>query len=373
MNEINLNCGIYQIRNIVTNVCYTGQSMRLKIRPREHWQELKNNKHKNSHLQNSYNKHGRDNFVFEILIYCAPDDMIHYEQLFYDIDKARGLSYNIRESVDSNKGFHHSDETKKMLSYISKNMSNETRERIRKTSTGRTHSLDTIKKMSGKNNHRYGKSPSKETKAKRLENMPDQNGKNNPFYGKKHTEKSKELMRRNQIDRSGENNPNITKKETVLNIFQHLRNGTNVGIIARKLKIDRHIVSKVKNGFYNEIYNLPDIEWNIIPENTIKKELILKVINMLDNGFTQKNISNKLNICIRTIYRVKKGFYDDIYSLPKRKWDTAPHIVEKSIILQIINMLDKNIPQKDIAFEMGVCLKTVRRVKQGFYNDVYNL
>jgi len=321
MEKINKNCGVYQIRNIITNVCYDGQSINLKGRPGQHWNNLKYNRHKNSHLQNSYNKYGRDSFVFEILIYCAPKDLTYYEQLFCDIDKSHRLSYNIRDCVDSNKGL----------------------------------------------------KPTEETKAKRLKNMPDQSGKNNPFYGKKHTEETKKLMCKNQMDQSGENNPNITKKEIVLNIFQMLKNGTNVGIIAKKLKIDRHIVSRVKNGFYNKIYNLPDTEWNIIPKSTIEKKVILKVINMLENGFIQKDISKKLGICTRTIYMVKKGFYNDIYNLPEKKWDTNPHIIEKDIILQIIDMLDKNIQQKDIAFEMDVCLKTVRRAKQGFYNDTYNL
>ena len=288
MKKINLNCGVYQIRNIITRYCYTGQSIHLKSRPNDHWSKLKNNKHDNSHLQKSYNKHGKDNFVFEILMYCAPEELTLYEQLFYDINKSHNLSYNIRECVDSNKGFHHTEETKKMLSHIAKNISNETREKMRKANAGRTHSSETIKKLSGKNNHNYGKSPSKETKAKRLKNMPDQNGKNNPFYGKCHTEKSKRLMRKNHKDSSGKNSPNIIKKEIILRVVQMLENGMNVMAIARELKIGRSIVSKVKNGGYNSIYNLPDIEWNLVYENMIKKEIILKIIDMLDGGFTQK-------------------------------------------------------------------------------------
>jgi len=30
MGKINKNCGIYQVRNIVTMVCYSGQSIHLK-------------------------------------------------------------------------------------------------------------------------------------------------------------------------------------------------------------------------------------------------------------------------------------------------------------------------------------------------------
>ena len=45
----------------------------------------------------------------------------------------------------------------------------------------------------------------------------------------------------------------------------------------------------------------------------------------------------------------------------------------KDIVLQIIDMLNKKILQKNIALKMGVCLKIVRRVKQGFYDERYNL
>ena len=95
-------------------------------------------------------------------------------------------------------------------------------------------------------------------------------------------------MRKNHKDSSGKNSPNIIKKEIILRVVQMLENGMNVMAIARELKIGRSIVSKVKNGGYNSIYNLPDIEWNLVYENMIKKEIILKIIDMLDGGFTQK-------------------------------------------------------------------------------------
>ena len=169
MNEINLNCGVYQIRNIITSVRYSGQSIHLKGRPGQHWNKLKKNKHDNQYLQNSYNKHGRDSFVFEILIYCVPKDLIYYEQLFCDIDKAHGLSYNIRECVESNRGLKHTEETKKNIS-ISK-MGHEVSDEVRAI-------------LSDKNKG----------------NVP-------PNKGVSHTEKTKELMKKNHADYKKENHP----------------------------------------------------------------------------------------------------------------------------------------------------------------------
>ena len=60
--------GIYQIRNLVNNKIYVGSSNNLYRRKTyEHFRELRLNKHHNKYLQNSYNCHGEENFVFEVI------------------------------------------------------------------------------------------------------------------------------------------------------------------------------------------------------------------------------------------------------------------------------------------------------------------
>jgi group I intron endonuclease len=115
--------GIYQIRNLVNNHFYIGQSINLKNRKRYHFSRLKNCIHKNPYLQNAYNKYGKDNFVFEILLICEIPELTYYEQKYFDILKPE---YNIRkECIDSNKGLKHSEKTKKKLFVLSKkNMQN---------------------------------------------------------------------------------------------------------------------------------------------------------------------------------------------------------------------------------------------------------
>lgn len=48
---------------------------------------LRQGKHGNPILQNSYNKYGLDCFEFEILEYCEPDSRFELEQLYLDIYK----------------------------------------------------------------------------------------------------------------------------------------------------------------------------------------------------------------------------------------------------------------------------------------------
>ena len=59
--------GIYQIRNLLNNKKYIGSSIDLYDRKNNHFKELKKNNHHNVHLQNSYNEYGEDNFLFEII------------------------------------------------------------------------------------------------------------------------------------------------------------------------------------------------------------------------------------------------------------------------------------------------------------------
>ena len=63
----NSNCGIYKITNLKNSKAYIGQSTDIKARWNNHKLELKNNSHKNSHLQNAFNKYGEDAFEFRIL------------------------------------------------------------------------------------------------------------------------------------------------------------------------------------------------------------------------------------------------------------------------------------------------------------------
>jgi len=61
--------GIYKIINIVNNKIYIGSSVNLKSRKYNHFDDLSKNKHKNRHLQSSYNKYRKENFKFEIIEY----------------------------------------------------------------------------------------------------------------------------------------------------------------------------------------------------------------------------------------------------------------------------------------------------------------
>ena len=58
---------IYVITNIINDKQYVGQAVVKDKRWRDHRIMLKAGKHRNRHLQASYNKYGKDAFVYTVL------------------------------------------------------------------------------------------------------------------------------------------------------------------------------------------------------------------------------------------------------------------------------------------------------------------
>ncbi len=78
-------CGIYSIINVVNNKKYIGSSKNLYNRLHEHYHNLKHNKAHNSYLQNSWNKYGEDNFIYEIICFCELKEQFIKEQYYLDL------------------------------------------------------------------------------------------------------------------------------------------------------------------------------------------------------------------------------------------------------------------------------------------------
>lgn len=164
---------IYQIRNVVNNKIYVGSTQRPKTTERksQHFFQLRNNTHCNKKLQNSFNKHGIESFVFEVLEeFSFPEsyskeyinEYILGREMFY-ITLLKPF-YNICLVTASHKlGRKCSEEVKKVLSLKNKGRKQtpEVVEKIRKASTGRVVSQETRDKLSasnsGKNSPNFGK------------------------------------------------------------------------------------------------------------------------------------------------------------------------------------------------------------------------
>jgi len=122
----NKQSGIYRIKNLETGMIYIGQTATsFDIRWGYHRWKLKAGRHTNAHLQNSYNKYGKDAFDFKVLEVIPQGDMTDQEfsdylnereiRLIDELDTFEN-GYNMSEGGRGHLGRTLSEETKAKMS-----------------------------------------------------------------------------------------------------------------------------------------------------------------------------------------------------------------------------------------------------------------
>lgn len=93
--------GVYKITSKVNGKYYIGRSSNITARKAEHFIDLKKNKHCNDHLQNHYNKYGKEDLIWEILCYCEEDkECVKIEQMYLDTGVWKNM-FNISKSSNN--------------------------------------------------------------------------------------------------------------------------------------------------------------------------------------------------------------------------------------------------------------------------------
>lgn len=107
---------IYSITNIIDNKKYVGSAVDYNVRRIRHLSNLRCNRHHSSYLQNSFNKHGETNFIFDILeIVDDISKLIEVEQKWIDDIKPE-FNMTLIAGLNSHLGLKRSDETKQKIS-----------------------------------------------------------------------------------------------------------------------------------------------------------------------------------------------------------------------------------------------------------------
>jgi group I intron endonuclease len=161
--------GIYKIKNILDNKIYVGSAEDFLRRIYEHTYLLKKNKHHSTYLQNAWNKHGENSFIFG-LIEVVEDltQLIPREQHYIDTLKPE---YNMCPTAGSRLG---STQTVQAIEkirknatkfWLGKNLPEETKKKIGDANRGNQHTQEAINKITI-NNSRYWKGKTRSTEAK---------------------------------------------------------------------------------------------------------------------------------------------------------------------------------------------------------------
>lgn len=164
--------GVYKITSPTGRV-YVGSSINIK----ERFCKYKRlNCKKQTKIYRSFKKHGVENHKFEVVLLCDPKDRLMYERIVGDhyTVMENGLNCNLPGYGE-------------MVGEVSK----ETREKLRITSTGRKHSNETKEYLRKINKGRF---VSEETRKKQSQVAKTKVGHKNNFYGRFHTNSSKIKM-----------------------------------------------------------------------------------------------------------------------------------------------------------------------------------
>lgn len=87
---------IYKIENLINQKKYIGITTNPETRKRTHFSKLRNDKHCNIRLQNAWNKHGEENFIFEIIFAmdCEKEEAYKCEESFIKSNNSYDNGYN---------------------------------------------------------------------------------------------------------------------------------------------------------------------------------------------------------------------------------------------------------------------------------------
>lgn len=97
--------GIYKILNVKSGNFYIGKTIDFEKRKYQHIRDLKNNKHHSFILQRAWNKYNEEDFIFEIIFECIPEEfyLVKLENYFI---KNLNPKYNIQQTVLYSKIYH---------------------------------------------------------------------------------------------------------------------------------------------------------------------------------------------------------------------------------------------------------------------------
>lgn len=136
--------GVYAVVNTESSKVYVGSTVNLEKRWSQHRTALRRGVHHNPHLQAAWEYYGATAFEYGILEYLEdPEELYLAEQFWVDIyqEENAGLYNTATIGPAPMLGRSHTSETKRKMGWARRNVSEETRRRLARASTGNTRAL----------------------------------------------------------------------------------------------------------------------------------------------------------------------------------------------------------------------------------------
>lgn len=179
--------GIYRIFNKVSNKSYVGSAKNFELRWDRHFKDLEAGRHSSIKLQRSYDKHGKDAFICEVLEeHPYGSTLKDLEDYYIKKLDSKNTGYNIADATFGDTLSTHPEKEKifaKISSKLRENNSKLTKEELKE----KFGSESTRKGLTWE--EYYGNERAKEIGSKISESNYNRQmvGANNPFFGKTHT------------------------------------------------------------------------------------------------------------------------------------------------------------------------------------------
>ena len=185
--------GIYKISNLLDGKCYYGSSSNISKRFAQHLKTLRRGTHHNIHLQRAWIKYGEDAFAFEIVEECDMDVLLEIEQKYLDLLPEYNIGIKSSGGDNLTKNPNKDVIIKKMTESIKKRYNLMTDEEIKEK---HSQPMETNPNWKGGLTYSYCEcGVRKKPKAKTCNRCRNRSGYNNPFYGKTHSKETKAKLR----------------------------------------------------------------------------------------------------------------------------------------------------------------------------------
>lgn len=137
---------VYAIENTVNNRCYIGSASDYKSRWHTHRSSLRKGKHHSFILQRAWDKYGEKAFAFKVLVICAREQRIEYENLLMPLQ-----SYNVLRTAKEKLvrgGWKHTEAFRQKMSAVhkGKRFTVERREKMAEAARKREYDADSREK-----------------------------------------------------------------------------------------------------------------------------------------------------------------------------------------------------------------------------------